>query len=144
MHHHCIYVTGSEIRTQNWQDSSCVAVRDSRSGTLMDAQVGWYDSTAYVQGFSHWKREADNCDIIRWCHCPGAYVYGEGYIRGVHMSLRALVWVFGCSTFGCTWLLATDPLLQLPWCLLRSGTITRKGSVLYLFNCKCLRLSQAP
>ena len=62
-------------------------------------------------------------------------------MRRAHTSLRALVWVFSCSTFGSNWFGATDPFLWLPWCLLRSGTITRKGSVLYLFSRKCLRLS---
>ena len=36
---------------------------------------------------------------------------------------------------------ATDPLSRLPWCLLRSRIITIQGSVLYLFNCMCSRLS---
>ena len=31
----------------------------------MDVQVGQLDSTAHVQGFSHWERETDDCDIIR-------------------------------------------------------------------------------
>ena len=35
----------------------------------MDAQVGQHDSTVNVQGLSHWKRETDDHDIIRWCHC---------------------------------------------------------------------------
>ena len=48
-----------------------------------------------------------------------------------------LVWVFGCSTFGFTFLGATDPLLWLPRCLLRSEIITLQGSVLYLLNSKC-------
>ena len=60
------------------------------------------------------------------------------------MSFGALVWVFNCSTFGSNWLGTTDPFLWLLLCLLRSGTITRKGSVLYLFDCKCSRLSQVP
>ena len=38
---------------------------------------------------------------------------------------------------------ATNPLTLLPQCLSRSGTITQQGSVLYLFNCTCLRLSWA-
>ena len=43
----------------------CVAVRGSRPGCTMDVQVGWHDPNAYVQGFFHLKREADDCDIIR-------------------------------------------------------------------------------
>ena len=138
-----IYVTGSEIRIQNWQDSSCMAVRDDRVGTPTDAQVVQHDSTGHVQGFSHLKEETDDCDVIRSCHCHYAYVKDKGLYKEVHTSLGALIWVFCCSTFGHTWLGATNPLLQLPRCLSRSGTITRKGSVLYLFNCKCLRLSWA-
>ena len=34
-------------------------------GMLMDAQVCWCNSTVHVQGFSHWKREADDHDVIR-------------------------------------------------------------------------------
>ena len=30
----------------------------------MDVQAGQHDSTAHVQGFSHWDREADNHDVI--------------------------------------------------------------------------------
>ena len=60
------------------------------------------------------------------------------------MSLRALIWVFGCGTFSYTLWGTTDPLLQLPWCLLRSEITTLQGSVLYLFNCKCPRLSWVP
>ena len=66
------------------------------------------------------------------------------YIRKVCMSLRALIWVFSCRTFGSNWLGATDPFLQLLQCFSRSRTITREGSVLYLFNHKVLRLSQVP
>ena len=66
----------------------------------MDVQAGWHDSTAHAQGFSHWKREADNCDVIRWCHCHYAYVEVGDYKRRAQTSLRALIWVFGCSTFS--------------------------------------------
>ena len=45
---------------------------------LMDVQVGWHDSTVHAQGFSHWEMEADDCDVIRWCHCCYAYVEGWG------------------------------------------------------------------
>ena len=38
---------------------------------------------------------------------------------------------------------AKDPLTWLPQCLSRSGIITRQGSVLYLFNYTCSRLSWA-
>ena len=62
----------------------------------------------------------------------------------MHTSLGALIWVFGCSTIGCTSLGATDPLLKLPQCLSKSETITLQGSVLYLFNCKCPMLSKVP
>ena len=60
------------------------------------------------------------------------------------MNPGALIWVFGCSTFGVTLLGATDPLLWLPQCLLRSVIIALQGSVLYLFNCKWPRLSWVP
>ena len=42
-----------------------MAVRDGWVGMPTDAQVGQHDSTAHAQGFSHLKREADDCDIIR-------------------------------------------------------------------------------
>ena len=87
---------------------------------------------------------ADNHDVLRWCHCLYAYIGLRGLYKGACMSLGALVWVFVCSTFGCTLLGATDPLLQLPLCLSSSETIILQGSVLYLFNCKCPRLSWVP
>ena len=31
----------------------------------MDMQVGWHDSTVHAQGFSHWKGEVDDHDVIR-------------------------------------------------------------------------------
>ena len=31
---------------------------------LTDVQAGQHDSTVHAQGFSHLKREADDCDII--------------------------------------------------------------------------------
>ena len=69
-------VTGSGMWIQNWWDDSCVADRDGRTGIPTDAQAGQHDSTAHAQGFSHLRREADNCDIIRWCHWCLTYVEG--------------------------------------------------------------------
>ena len=43
---------------------------------LTDVQVGQHDSTAHAQGFSCWKREADDHDVIRWYHHCYAYVKG--------------------------------------------------------------------
>ena len=95
----------------------------------MDVQAGWHGSTVHAQGFSCSKGEADYCDVIRWHHYCGAYIEGgELYKESMHEPQ--------CSCLG-FW-------LQLLWCLSRSGTITRKGSVLYLFNCKCSRLAQVP
>ena len=48
----------------------------------MDAQVGWHDPTAHVQGFSCLKGEADNHDIIRWCHCHYTYIKGWELYKG--------------------------------------------------------------
>ena len=48
---------------------------------LMDVQTGWHDSTVHVQGFSNWKREADDHDIISWCHCHYTYVEGWGLYK---------------------------------------------------------------
>ena len=33
-------------------------------GMLADMQVSQCDSTVHAQGFSHWKREADDLDVI--------------------------------------------------------------------------------
>ena len=53
----------------------------------MDVQAGWHDSTAHVQGFSHLKREADNCDIIRWHHCYFTNIEGDVYKPwGTHLG----------------------------------------------------------
>ena len=63
----------------------CIAARVSGVGRLTDVQVGWCDSTAHAQGLSHLKREADDPDIIRWCHCHYTYVEGwELYKESVH------------------------------------------------------------
>ena len=47
----------------------------------MDVQAGWHNSTVHAQGFSHLKGEADDCDIIWWCHCHDAYVQGWGLYK---------------------------------------------------------------
>ena len=73
-----LYVTGLEIGIWNCWDSVCIAVIDSRAGTLADVLVGLHNPTAHAQGFSHLKREADDCDIITWCHCHSTYVEGWG------------------------------------------------------------------
>ena len=46
------------------------------------------------------------------------------YIRRVCTSLRALIWVFSCSTFGSNWLGATEPFL---WLLLEEWNYNQKG-----------------
>ena len=110
----------------------------------MDMQAFWHDSTAHAQRFSFLEGREDDCDIIRGHHCHYAYVEVRGLCKGACMSRGVLLWVFGCSTFSCTLLGATDPLLWLPQCLSGSETITLQGSVLYLFNCKFPRLSWVP
>ena len=110
----------------------------------MDVQVGWSGSTAHVQGFSCSKVEQTIVTSLGDVTIMVLTLRVGRYMKRMCMSLGALIWDFGCSTFGSNWLGATDPFLQLLCCLLRSGTITRKGSVLYLFDCKCFRLSQIP
>ena len=97
------------------------------------------------KGFSCLDEEAGDCDVIRWCHCHSAYVNEEGGIKGsMHEHWGSF---FGSSFFGLfsSWFVleVTDPLSQLPQCLLRSGIITIQESVLYLFICMCSRLSWA-
>ena len=46
----------------------------------MDVQAGQHDFTVYAQGFSHWKRGADD-----------AHVEGWEYKRRACMSLGALI-----------------------------------------------------
>ena len=95
-------VTGVELRFQNLWDSLCVAVKDDRSRMLIDAQTCQHNSTVHVQRFSHLKGRADDCDVIGWHHCCYAYIKVGGLYKGAHMSLRALIWVFGCNTFCVT------------------------------------------
>ena len=97
------------------------------------------------KGFSHLNEEGDDSDVIWWCHwCP--YVDWRKVLEKAHTRLGVLLLLvlgpFGSFPGWSIWE-ATDPLTWLPWCLLRSGTITRQGSVLYLFNCMCLRLCWA-
>ena len=132
-----IYVTGVEIGFWNLQDGLCIAVKGDRPRMPMDTQACWHNCTLHAQRFSHLQGRTDDCDIIKWYHHHYAYIEVRGLYKGAHMSPGAIVWVFGCSTFSCTSLGATDPLLWLPQCLSRSETITLQGSVLYLFNCKC-------
>ena len=69
---------------------------------LTDAQAGWHDSTVHAQGFSHWKRGADNHDIIRWHHCHYAYVKGWSIKGECAWAFGSLIWVLGYSTFSDT------------------------------------------
>ena len=136
-----IYVTGSEIGLWHWWDGLCMVVRDDRLGMLMDVQACW---CAHVQRFFPPEGEADDHDIIRWHHCLYAYIGVGGYISehtwGSGLSSGFLVVLhFSFTLWG-----ATDPLLQLPWCLSRSEITTLQGSVLYLFDCKCPRLFWVP
>ena len=82
----------------------------------------------------------DDVTYILLTQIKGRYKRKHAWDQGV-LSLL----IFGPFGSFPSWFIweATDPLIQLPWCLLRSGTITRWGSVLYLFNCTCPRLSQA-
>ena len=76
-----IYVTGLEIRIQNWWDCLCVAVRDGRVGMPTDVQAGQHGYCTCAR-FSHLKREADDHDIIRWCHCHCNNLKGWGLYKG--------------------------------------------------------------
>ena len=49
--------------------------------------------------FSHWKREADDHDVILVTSKKSVYVEGREYIRGSPHKLKAIVWVFGSQTF---------------------------------------------
>ena len=127
-----VYVTGSEIRIWNWWDGSCIAVRDSRMGMPMDVQAGWHDSTACIcKVFPHLKREVDNRDISRWYHCHCTYVKGwELYKESAHEPQGSglgfwlqYIWLHLIRSHRPSILATSVPL--------RSGTITRKGSVLY-------------
>ena len=121
-------VTGIEIGFQSLWDSSCIPVKGDRLRMLTDVQACWHNSTVHMcKGVSCLEGRADNHDIIRWCHCCYAYVEVRGLHKGAHMSPGALIWVFDCSTFGCTLLGATYPLLQLPHCLSREWDYNLTG-----------------
>ena len=62
---------------------------------LADAWVSQNEPTAHAQGFSHGKREADNCDVILVTSKSSAYVEGRENIRGSAHELEAIIWVFG-------------------------------------------------
>ena len=61
----------------------------------MDVWESWHDPTAHVQGFSHQKREADNCDVTLVTSKSSVYVEGREYIRGSAHELEVIIWVFG-------------------------------------------------
>ena len=137
----CRRLENRDMELMRWFLHSQYICQKWLAGMLTDVQVGWHDFTVHPQGFSHWKRRADDHDIIRWYHCHYAHVEGWEYKRRAHMSIGALIWVFGCNTFSYTLWEATDPLLQLPQCLSWSEITTLQEGVLCLFICKCPRLS---
>ena len=61
----------------------------------VDEQVSQHDPTVHVQGFSHQKREADNCDVILVTSKSSVYVEGREYIRGSAHELEVIIWGFG-------------------------------------------------
>ena len=139
-----ICVTGSLIGIRNSRDGSCMAVSDDRRGCWQLRM--WVSATLLCMHkvFPAWRgKQTIVTSLVDVTVIMLTWRVGS-CTRGVCMSRGALVWVFGCSTFGSNQLEATDPFLWLLQCLSRSGTITRKGSVHYLFNCKCSRLSRVP
>ena len=78
----------------------------------MDFQADQHDFTAHAQGFSCVKREADDHDIISWCHCHDAYVEGWGLYKQSMQSLEAFIWVFGCTIFSYTSMRSHRPSLM--------------------------------
>ena len=62
---------------------------------LADVQASLHDPTAHAQGFTCWKREADDHDIILVMSKLSDYIEGREYIRGSAHELQAIVWVFG-------------------------------------------------
>ena len=68
---------------------------------LADAWARQHDPTTHAQGFSHWKREADDCDIILVMSKSSVYVEGREYIRReVYMSSRLSSGFWGAEHSG--------------------------------------------
>ena len=65
------------------------------AGMLADVQVSWSDPTVHVQGFSCWKRETDDCDVILVVSKLSVYIKGREYIRGSTHELEVIVLAFG-------------------------------------------------
>ena len=59
-------------------------------GMLADVQARQCDPTANMQGFSRWKREADDHDVILVMSKSSVYIEVREYIGEAHMSLRLL------------------------------------------------------
>ena len=146
----CIYVTGTKRGIWKLCNSLCVA---GQGWQVEDAgrcagMLAWL-YCACTKVFPTKSAEADNSDIIRGCHSCPSDVYWSRNKKEVCTWLEALVLVLSLAQLfslfpGWSIWKATDPLAQLPQCLSRSGIITRQGNVLYLFNCKCSRLTWVP
>ena len=118
-----------------------------RLGMPADVQACWCDSTTHAWRFFPSKLRSR----WQWCYLMMSLTSflcrsREGIRESVHKTGEFLsLLVLGPFGSFPGWSIqeATDPLTQLPQCLSRSETITRQVSVLYLFNCMCLRLSSA-
>ena len=58
---------------------------------LGDVWAVQHGPTVHAQGFSCWKREADNCDVILVMSKSSAYVESREYIRGSAHDLKAII-----------------------------------------------------
>ena len=126
--------------------------KGKRSGILADAQANPHDSTAHVQRFfppkcrSRWQWHHLVTSLTSFLHILRVGIRVSMHETWGQLFSHSFIFSFGPFGLFSSWSIweATDPLTQLPQCLSMSGIITRQGSVLYLFNCMCLRLSWAP
>ena len=148
------YMGESVKDTKSWiwkiWNGWCMVGKGDSSGMLADVQASQHDSTVHVQRVFPPKVQklmivmsfGDTTNVLlmyiggrnkRQCTRDWGYlVWFESLVQLFWLVPQLIFWE------------ATDPLIQLAGCLSRSGTITRVGSVFYLFNCTYSRLSWVP
>ena len=94
-------VTGVEISILNLHSGLCIAGKGNRLGTLADTQASSMTLLHMHKGFSHLNEEADNCDVIRWCHCCSTYKKEGGYIWKCAWALGVLLLLLVLFQFVC-------------------------------------------
>ena len=100
LHYSLIYDTGSEFGIWKWWDGSCIAVENSWQGCqwvhrqISVALPCMHSAFPAKKGKQTILTSFSDVTNVLLMH------QGRGYIRKVHSSLRAVIWVFGAEHYG--------------------------------------------